>query len=324
MSDAHWDYLIHAHFDETLTDAERAELSTLIRGSEAVRRRFWELAEVHALGRDAARMAWGDLDETPVIAASAVRKPSDPRRLTRFRPTMFMAAGVLIGVLMSSLAWAVVRPFAEPEIVLLTEGFESTLTPPLANGLPRAAGVWSGDLTELVTAQADVQPFGRHMLRFLTADYKGKPNPGGYIGEIYRLIDLRELRHSVDDGHAIVQVSARFNAGSMIEQNGFRTSLSLYALDATVLENGTLHRGSTLLDRALAVTSRSQQELDQDTQTWQRLSTELRLPPETKFLLLRVAVAHSESTRRASGHDKFEAHYVDDIRVLLARRPLLP
>lgn len=325
MNEAHWDHLIHGYLDDILTDIERAEFSELVRESEAMRTRFWELAEVHGLARDAARLAWADTDATtPAITTSVQRQDSRSLRFATWRPVGLLAAGVLLGVLMSGLAWAIVRPAPEPEVELLAEGFESVATAPLPAGVPQQTGVWSGDFTEIAPAQADVQPAGQRMLRFLRADYEGKPNPGGYIGEIYRLIDVRKQRGALSDGDAIAQVSAHFNAGATPEDEAYQTSLSLYALDAATVEDGTLAGGTTLLDRALAITQRSRQELDRDPATWQRLSTELRLPANTDFLLLRIAVAHSGSTRRAGGHEKFAAHYADDIRLLLARRPFLP
>lgn len=325
MNDTHWEHLIHGYLDDVLTDAERAEFSALVRESEAMRTRFWELAEVHGLARDAARLAWPDAESaTATVTTNVHRQISPSLPVMKWRPVGSLSAGVLLGVLMSGLAWAIVRPTAEPEIVLFTEGFELADTATLPAGVPKQTGQWSGDYTEISSAQADVQPSGKRMLRFLSADYEGKPNPGGYIGETYRLIDVRHLRSTLSDGSAIVQVSAHFNAGATPENEAYQTSLALYALDAAAVNDGTLTVGTTLLDRALAVTQRSRQDLDRDAATWQRLSAELRLPPNTDYLLLRIAVAHSGATRKSRGHENFAAHYADDIRVLLARRPLLP
>ncbi len=323
MNNDHWDSLIQGHLDDVLNAAERAEFNTLVRESEAARRRFWELAEVHGLARDAARLAWPGEDAL-AIASPTPRQAWFPSRFANWRPVGLIAAGILLGVLMSGLAWAIVRPDVQPEIELLAEGFESVATTPLPGGLPQQAGVWSGDFTEIIAAQADVQPIGARMLRFLSADYEGKPNPGGYIGEIYRLMDVRDLHATVADDSAVVQASALFNAGSLPAAETYQTSLSIYALDAATVNDGTLNQGTALLDRALAVTRRSKQELDRDTASWQQLVTELRLPANTEFLLLRIAIAHSGSARQARGHEKFAAHYADDIRVSLAHRPLQP
>lgn len=323
MTDVYADRLIHGYLDEALSDAERAEFAALVRDSEAARRRFWELAEVHGLARDAARLAWPDDDASALMNASH-RSIASRFRLMPLRPAGLVAAGLLLGVLMSGLAWAIARPAFGPLHVLLAEDFE-TIAAPIAGGVPTAADVWSGDFTELVAAQSDVRPAdGRRMLRFLHADYEGKPNPGGYIGEVYRLIDVRDRQADLAAGDAVVQVSALFNAAPSGDDEKFFASLSLYALDAATIADGTLRNGTALLDRAQAVTRRSNQVLDRDAGTWQKTSTDLRLPPNTEFLLLRIAVAHGPPTRNTPGHETFAAHYADDVRVVLARRPALP
>lgn len=322
MTDAYWDRLIHGHLDDVLSDAERAEFTALMRDSEAARNRFWELAEVHGLARDAARLAWPD-GET--AAAASLRQPSSLSRArwAQLRPVGLVAAGLVLGILMTGLAWAIVRP-TEPLQVLLAEDFESSATP-LAVGMPTSTDVWSGDFTEIVAARFGVMPAGgNHMLRFLSADYEGKPNPGGYISEIYRLVDVRNRRRELAGGEAIVQLSVLFNAAPSGEAENYHASLALYALDAATAADGTLQSGPVLLERAQAVTRRSNQVLDRDAGTWQKMSTDLRLPPNTDFLLLRIAVAHGPATKNSVGHETFAAHYADEVRVVLTHRPFLP
>jgi hypothetical protein len=62
MNPERLDHLIHAHLDETLDAAGRAELEAELLASAAARRRFWALAEVHGLAGDAARVAWGEAE----------------------------------------------------------------------------------------------------------------------------------------------------------------------------------------------------------------------------------------------------------------------
>ena len=208
--------------------------------------------------------------------------------------------------------------------MLLAESFEST-PPPTAGGVPIVADVWSGDFTELVEAQSGVQPASaRRMLRFLRADYAGKPNPGGYISEVYRLLDVRGRRRELVEGDGVVQVSALFNAAPFAADEKYHYSLSMFALNQETATDGTTRNGSAMLDQCLASTRRSNDLLDHDSQTWQKMSAELRLPPNTDFLLLRISVAHGGRSRESQGHEKFTAHYADDVRVVFARRPLLP
>lgn len=323
MTDDYCDRLIQGHLDDVLSDAEQAEFAAVMRNSEAARARFWELAEVHGLARDAARLAWpeDDVSEPSImsIASTAARS-----RFAQLRSVGLVAAGLLLGVFMSGLAWAIVRPTLAPAAMLLAEDFETTRAP-LAAGRPSSADVWSGDFTEVVAAQSGVVPIGgKQMLRFLRADYQGKLNPGGYIGEVYRLIDIRGRRSELAGGEAVVQLSAQFNAAASAETEQYHAGLALFALDAAAATDVALGSGSALLDRAQAVTRRSNQLLDRDAGSWQKMSTDLRLPPNTDFILVRLSVAHGISTRSASGHESFAAHFADDVRVVLTRRPLLP
>ena len=64
----HLDRLIHSHLDDSLSAEGVWELEGLLRDSATARARFWELAEVDGLGRDAARLAWG---ESPADEASS-------------------------------------------------------------------------------------------------------------------------------------------------------------------------------------------------------------------------------------------------------------
>jgi hypothetical protein len=60
--------------------------------------------------------------------------------------------------------------------------------------------------------------------------------------------------------------------------------------------------------------------LDRSPATWQRLTSELRLPPDTDFLMVRICIQYSvKSTSRQT----FTGHYVDDVRLGMARRNLL-
>jgi len=326
MTETYWDRLIQGHLDGVLTETEQAEFGALVRDSEAARRRFWELAEVHGLARDAVRIAWPDDEAAPArprAAALSVARQAwlQPAGLVRVG---LVAAGLVLGVLMTGLTWAIARPQAPAIRVLLDESFESGAVP-TAGGVPIEAERWSGDVAEVVEAQAGVRPAGeRRMLRFLRSDFTGKPNPGGYIGDVYRLIDVRGSRGDIAGDESVVQVSAWFNAAEFAENERYHCSMAVYALDEATATDGSTRQASNIVDRALAVTRRSNDRFDRDPATWQKISTELRLPAGTDYLLLRISVAHGPPTNKSEERTTFPAHFADDVRVILARRPLLP
>ena len=75
----HLDRLIHSHLDDSLSAEGVRELEGLLRDSATARARFWELAEVDGLGRDAARrMAMGVPPFERVEVAALVRDSWQP------------------------------------------------------------------------------------------------------------------------------------------------------------------------------------------------------------------------------------------------------
>ena len=97
-------------------------------------------------------------------------------------------------------------------------------------------------------------------------------------------------------------------------------SVSLQALDAETAINGSTRIGETLLIDCLAM-ARNSRQLDRDPESWQRLNAELWLPPNADFILIRIALAHSNKAQR---RETFDGHYLDGVRLTLARRAPLP
>ena len=163
---------------------------------------------------------------------------------------------------------------------------------------------------------------GGKMLRFLRADYKGKPNAdGSYIADLYRLVDLRPYRQDLADGNAKVQISAAFNAIPFSQEEAYSCSVSGYALDAEMARNAASLHDAIDANGSLAMARKRLANLDRDPGTWQKLDEELRLPAETEFLLVHIAVIPTgKSPRRIT----FDGQYVDDVRITLVRRSPVP
>jgi hypothetical protein len=159
------------------------------------------------------------------------------------------------------------------------------------------------------------------MLRFLRTDFEGKLNPeGGHVGDIYRLIDMRPYRQEFADGGAVVQLSAAFNTFEFPADERYECSLTLYALDAESVKNGSTRSGIKL-DEAPLGSQKRRMKLDRSPATWQRLTSELRLPPDTDFLMVRICIQYAV---KSAPRQTFAGHYVDDVRLTMARRNPLP
>jgi hypothetical protein len=175
----------------------------------------------------------------------------------------------------------------------------------------------------VVGEQQGVKPAGgTKMLRLLRADFEGKARvEGNYFADVYRLVDVRPYQREFADGGAVVQLSAAFNAFAFPTEEAFGGSVAVHALNAATAVDGSRLSEWSVESESLAMARNHRLNLDRAPGTWQRLDTELRLPPNTEFLLIRISVNHSTpSQRRAS----FDGHYVDNVRLSMARRAPLP
>lgn len=232
------------------------------------------------------------------------------------------AAGILVGMFCSSVRSAYVAPPQGKVLTLLQDGFESGAAPDPV-GMPREVGKWSGDFTEITGEQRGVKPAkGQKMLRFLRGDYPGKANSDkSFISDIYQLVDVRGFLRDSGDGGAVACLSAMFDAEAFPEDQSFVGALALYALDSGSVSGLSGKKESTLIGESLAMSCNHRTRLDRDPTQWQQASVELRLPPNTEFLLVRIFVVNwSPSESRVT----FGAHYLDEVRLTFGRRaPLL-
>jgi hypothetical protein len=310
------DALIEDCLEGRLSETDAAKLSARLEQSAEARARYWEAASIHGLLEQTMQGA-----SLRVVTGQAL--PAIPRinRWLSWRPLMAAAAGIVLGIFCTSVVFAYVAPSLGKVITLLQESFESGPAP-LVTGVPTEPGHWSGDYSEVVGEQQGVKPeSGKKMLRFLRGDYEGKPNPeGSKIGDLYRLIDMRPYRQEFADGGAVVQLSAGFNTFEFPADERYECSLTLYALDAESVKNGSVHSGFMLNEAPLGSQKR-RMRLDRSPATWQRLTSELRLPPDTDFLMVRICIQYAV---KSAPRQTFAGHYVDDVRLTMARRNLLP
>jgi len=303
--------------ESELSTDEQAELDALLQRCPEARRRFVDqMLLENDLREDAATL----------LAESATKTATTARHTSWFgwlawHPLTAAAAGIVLGMFCTSMVFAYVAPSLGKVITLLQESFESGPAP-LVIGVPIEAGQWSGDYTELVGEQQGVKPAsGKGMLRFLRADYGGKTNADGYVADLYQLIDLRPYRSEFADGGAVLQFSAGFNAFAFPADESFAGLMSMHVLDAETVRSGALSDRQMLNAEALAMAGSSRLMLDRNLATWQRQTTELRLPPNTEFLLIHVGVTHATKAQR---RPVFDGHFLDDVRLVLTRRAPLP
>ncbi|QDS86950.1 hypothetical protein EC9_11250 [Rosistilla ulvae] len=329
MKDDYIDRLIGAFLDDALSEAEQAEFETLMLHSEPARQRFWQLAEVSGLASQAALAAWPLDDPSPTAAAShPVHRRSESWSIASAitppgKSTYVLVTGMLLGVLITGVAWPVTRLLQMPaETQLFREDFESG-TAPGVNGPPTMPGRFSGDFSQVVADQPNVQAAsGDRMLQMLRADYEAKSDPtGSHWGDLYRLIDLRSFHSQMAGGVTIATASAQFNSSPQPRDEGIRYLISMTAIDAQTAAKPQLLAGDLKNRNALAMAYQSWR-LDIDPATWQQGNCEIKLPAEADFLLMHIAICHAGPEDLDSGHRiTFAGHFIDDIQLSLTHYP---
>lgn len=323
--------LLHGYLNGAIGDADFARLQTLLRESAEARLLLRNLSTIDAKLQELAAA-------NPATLHLLAAPKSTPVRTGRpaWNPFLAAAAGLVFGLFSASLVWGYVGPFAGKVMTLMEEDFEVG-NPPLVTGMPVSPGHWSGDFSEVVGEFHDVKPaHGRKMLRFVRADYEGKPVGDGYVADLFRVVDLRDARR-VTEGEATLAIEARFAAQPHVSHQTLSCGVTIYALESLppvgTRDHSILRRpGAGLADaselegepRILASAARSE-KAPADGRTWRSVRSELRLPAETRYALLHLR-AHLRGSERAEIPKpvKFAGLFLDDIRLTLIQRAARP
>lgn len=203
-----WHDLIQRYISGTITAAETEALEQQLKTDAALR--DWYL---DALNLDSA------LELTAEAAELALSLPvppshrvltfgsSQPFRWLSWRPLTAAAAGIVFGMLCTSVVFGFVGQHygvKKTPLAVLQPSFEDAQMP-LARGFPPAASLWTGDVSKVVPAENGVTPKdGHHMLR-LETNVRGK---NVLFPRLYQIITLppsgSELRE--------IEVSASFTS----------------------------------------------------------------------------------------------------------------
>ena len=247
--------------------------------------------------------------------------PVQPRN--RFRRSKWhwltAVAGVAFGILCSSVVFAYASPkfHSSKELlsVLFNESFESGVkaTQP---GLPREAGVWTGDEARVVTAEQGVAPrSGGKMLRFVSATFPGENAPVSSWGDVYRLVDVRGLAH---EGKTALRLAASFNSVKSPTGEEYEYSVGLSALDVEMSELPQPLSLTSVASNSSAITQRKFPI--KHSGQWEMGTVEVVITPATRFVLIHLAMVQS-SPKPASGAVRFSGHYLDDVKLEIVTQP---
>jgi hypothetical protein len=342
-----------------ITPEELAEMEQQLLESSVARRDFWRRAALHGLLHEAARVAFAEAPPLPGHAAtvSVSAEKALPlvtesvglgRRASAWQVTDQLAAfgrgrwfwpgavaaaclllvgGVGIGSLLTTLAVAHAgrtTPDGVEPFPVLVEGFE--LPPaPLADYLPNTTDCWSGDETRVVGRDAwddsrMLPHTGEHMLQFVSGHPRGESYPG-VASEIWRFIDLEQMRALAGSREIRVELSAWFNGTPSPESPRRLCGLKVIA---TQHAPGQVDQSTWLKqveganpDAAVAgsrpvAAAETNEELDEDPASWQRVAVVVAVPAHARYLLLHCYARGRTESAFTSG-ECGPGQYIDDI-----------
>jgi hypothetical protein len=303
--------LIHACLDGRATEAEASRLNAWLREDAAARDLYLQLADTHSCLAVDESLWMG----SPLVAATPdPRAYAGPKRWFSERPLTAAAAGIVLGMLCTSVVFAYVAPALGRAKTVFTESFESVTS--TAPELPRETDRWGGDEAAGVEASAEVKPrSGSRMLRFLSGTYQGENSPRSQWGDVYRLVDIRGM---AGVGHTVARLSASFSQGAGAGGNQFSCSVEALALDAHLsalpspLNYVWLRQNSSASGARMRAMPAAGE--------WQEMSVEVPVTSRTQFVLVHLAVIQNAPLLE-TGAVRFPSQYMDDVKVELLTRP---
>ena len=209
--------------------------------------------------------------------------------------------------------------------------------------MPIVPGVWGGDYCRLVGPQPGLRPAdGVRMLQILRADHEGKPPCVGYMGDVYRILDLRDQQPLLAEGDAVIVVEAAFASRAAARTGRYRCGIWLETTAALPATGGEPELASILAaerDSLRAAGAKSEPLIGYSPASahrtlvfpghvadWQRLRVAMPVSPGTCYVIIKLEVTDSEAVeeRPDSSDVHFPGQYLDDIRVTLVRESVLP
>lgn len=330
--------LIHSWLDGALNDEEFAELEATLAESPKVRSRFWEEVDFHSVLHEAfktqPRVLAATVSPEKVdrdVSSSRSKLSFGKRLVDLIRGRVALVAGMVAlfaggcGMAASlSFAYAGILSARNEPMTVLKEGFE-TPPHPRHDFVPPSPGYWSGDITSVVRAEQGVKPrSGEAMLRFVDTAPIGESSELASASEVWRLVDLAEVRQQLGmaagRGDISLEFTAAFNGVAATTGRTPKCVIRALATDTAPPVTGSRWHLS-LLARAresdpagLYVLAEQIEPLDQTPSSWQRSVVSLRAPPSAHWLILYCAATDSSDAAR-NAPDRLEGQYVDDIRL---------
>ena len=290
--------LFAGHAAENLTPQEHSELQDCLRSDRGARH-LWFLNQ--------------DLEVALHARKSSLPEPSSGRapNLARWyarRPFTAAAAGIVLGVLCTSMVFALVTRQQIQTRTLLSDGFEDAAMV-RDHGVPARVHVWSGDLDVPQAGTGEVNPAeGQQMVALPPVDKRK-------FSYAFRFVDLTTLPALSGSQTRQIEVTAQFHGAPQGSKSRFQIRLAAFAEDAAaareiwirdrVDEQALMHVAKTVIGKPAD-------------RGWTTARSTMDVPASARLVLVSLAasVADSELTKAT--------HYLDDVQIRIITQDFVP
>ena len=295
MKNDDWHELIQKQLAGMATPEENKRLEKALEEDAGLRRLYLDYANLD-MALDSTAKSEAALQEAQVVSAPKPR-PS----WFSLRPLTSAAAGIVLGVLTTSVIWAYAVPFAPREtriqIPLVDPGFEE-LTTPIPATPPRSLNRWNGDPSHtLSSGDSTVKPKkGRFMLKMQPVEDR----------RFSRLEQIIDVRHLVPAEGGVVKYSACFSCDGAVTKCKMLLVLRAFTLSPEEINGST----ENLVDQ---VTSEARKAvfIPPGSTDWHRGVVRMDLPENTKTLVFSVVAFDPPEASKGS------SRYLDEVKATI-------
>ena len=301
--------LIRRCIDEDASEAEHRELEGLLRDDPEFRTDYLSYLNLDS--------ALGDLHLEPAEIAPV--PAAEPRRVTLLRPLVSAAAGVMIGLIGASLAWAISLPEnseaeaeAEQELStsVLEESFEDFSTH-LADGFPVRQDVWGGDPSSLISTGTEHPSIDGDIV------LKLESNPDTTLSYIQRIIEVDDLPQAGKDEVRTLKVDTSFLADTAGSRERYTIRLATFSESPEKIHKLWTRVPWHGLDGLTLTMTKVALNTQEDSTGWQTVSGTINIPNGTRSVVVSLAAGRFDPLAPKT------PHYIDDIQAnLLIETPV--
>ncbi len=302
--------LISRCIDGFATDDELERAESLLLEDENFRSEYLSYLNVH----DALFKSVPTDPSHQIVMPSSLAPNAEGSARWQFAPArsvMHAMLGLILGVLCSSFAWAMVISNAGEQsktFWLLYEPFDNA-NDFIASGFPSQPDVWGGD-------QAIAIPFkdeqGSEVNGFVLKLEPSEKNKLSYIQQVFDLNDRSISDLATMDEMVVLEVNAEF----LTENPGFRERYNIrmatFAEPIDKIEEiWNLYSWNELRQYALTM-SKAGLNAEADAQGWQAIHGSVRIPPNAKSLVISLAAGRLDEDVPKTAHliDNVDARLV--------------